>query len=91
MRRIYGLLVLIMVSVGVLVGCSSPRSSYTATVDGAVQRDLSGGEIFYEDNEFSRQIYIQKTGPGAEDIMVLVMVLPGEPREVQHALVVATY
>jgi hypothetical protein len=58
-----------------LAGCSSQNLDFDISITGAVDRDFSGAEIFYEGSPGGRQIFVQKTGPG-EDIQVLVVGMP---------------
>lgn len=55
-----------------LAGCSSQTSDFDISITGAVNRDFTGAEIFYEGSPAGRQIYVQKTGPG-DDIQVLIL------------------
>ncbi|MCK4489678.1 MAG: DUF308 domain-containing protein, partial [Anaerolineales bacterium] len=59
------------------VGCSpsGPRPEYHLEISGAVNRTLSGGQLFFERTETSNQIWIQQPGSGT-DHTVLDIHLP---------------
>ena len=86
--RSAGALMLVVLACTLLTACSlfgAGQGRYTIQVDGAVQRDLSGGQIFYEPISTGRQLYIQKMGPG-DDIIVLMILMPQAPSSTSYSL-----
>lgn len=87
MRKL-GTILVIAVAALVLAGCTAGGSRYAATVSGAVNHDLSGGQVYYEpvgayvvDGErvsSGRQIYLEKAGAG-DNHHVLTILLPSSP------------
>jgi hypothetical protein len=73
-KRWFGLAILFF-CMSAFSGQPVPLHQYSVQVQGAVERDLAGGEIYYENNPVGRQIYLQKAGPG-EDLLVLIVLLP---------------
>jgi hypothetical protein len=59
-----------------LAACGSAGEA-SITVSGAVARDLSNADIYYETTPGGKQLYIQQTGPGS-DIQVLTISLPAD-------------
>jgi hypothetical protein len=54
-----------------------PGSQAAVRITGAVERDLSNAQVFYEETPSGRQIYLHQVGPG-QDLMVLDVSFPGE-------------
>lgn len=85
MRKL-GTILVIAVAALVLAGCAAGGSRYAATVSGAVNHDLGGGQVYYEPVEAyvvngervapTRQVYLEQPGPG-DDHHLLILTLPG--------------
>ena len=71
-----------LVMILMLAGCSLRQGKHFAMqVGGAVQRDISGEQIYYE----GRQIYIESKGTGG-DIIVILVNLPQDPTRATYGM-----
>ena len=67
-----------------LAACRSAGEA-SITVSGAITRDLSNADIYYETTPGGKQLYAQQTGPGG-DIGVLTIELPADDAPGDYAV-----
>jgi hypothetical protein len=84
LSRLIALTLMAGLAIMLLVACGSAGEA-SITVSGAITRDLSNADVYYETTPGGKQLYAQQTGPGG-DIQVLTIELPADDAPGDYAV-----